>query len=45
MGLLGRRCFLGFISVIFVMVLGYVIVSGLMYGWGVVLLDIFGNIM
>lgn len=44
-GLPGRRRLLGLISATLVMVLGYAIASGLMYGWGVVLPDIPGNIM
>lgn len=44
-GLLGRRRLLGLISATLVMVLGYAIASGLMYGWGTVLPDIPGNIM
>ena len=44
-GLPGRRRLLGLISATLVMVLGYAIASGLMYGWGAVLSDIPGNIM
>ncbi|HFU9552123.1 TPA: ECF transporter S component [Streptococcus agalactiae] len=44
-GLPGRRRLLGLISATLVMVLGYAIASGLMYGWGAVLPDILGNIM
>ncbi len=44
-GLPGRRRLLGLISATLVMVLGYAIASGLMYGRGAVLPDIPGNIM
>lgn len=44
-GLPGRRRLLGLISATLVMVLGYAIASGFMYGWGAVLPDIPGNIM
>ncbi|HEO2958430.1 TPA: ECF transporter S component [Streptococcus agalactiae] len=44
-GLPGRRRLLGLISATLVMVLGYAIASGLMYGWGAVLPDIPGSIM
>ncbi|HFH6709733.1 TPA: ECF transporter S component [Streptococcus agalactiae] len=44
-GLPGRRRLLGLISATLVMVLGYAIASGLMYGWGAVLPDIPSNIM
>ncbi|HGC9069548.1 TPA: ECF transporter S component [Streptococcus agalactiae] len=44
-GLPGRRRLLGLISATLVMVLGYAIASGLMYGWGAVLPDLPGNIM